>query len=148
MDNKVKIPCGGFYLGDGFTMDGNTLKSSGGSLIVTMADYTHTTHTATEIYEAFQSKKAVYFDYYGMVFHLSTATNRLATFHCIINQDTKIFNYTLIVNNTAEIDDVFSTVLYPATADTVILPSSTEGSNKRFKITVDDSGTISATETT
>ena len=30
MDNKVKIPCGGFYLGDGLTMDGNTLKSSGG----------------------------------------------------------------------------------------------------------------------
>lgn len=28
MDNKVKIPCGGFYLGDGLTMDGNTLKSS------------------------------------------------------------------------------------------------------------------------
>ena len=122
------------------------IPSSGGSLIVKFADYTHTTHTATEIYEAFQSKKAVYFDYYGMVFHLSTATNRLATFHCIINQDTKILNYTLIVNNTAEIDDIFSTVLYPATADTVILPSSTEGSVKRFKITVDDSGTISATE--
>ena len=30
MDNKVKIPCGGFYLGDGLTMDGNTLNSSGG----------------------------------------------------------------------------------------------------------------------
>ena len=30
MSNKVKIPCGGFYLGDGLTMDGNTLKSSGG----------------------------------------------------------------------------------------------------------------------
>lgn len=29
MDNKVKIPCGGFYLGDGLTMDGNTLKNSG-----------------------------------------------------------------------------------------------------------------------
>ena len=25
-----KIPCGGFYLGDGLAMDGNTLKSSGG----------------------------------------------------------------------------------------------------------------------
>ena len=30
MSNKVKIQCGGFYLGDGLTMDGNTLKSSGG----------------------------------------------------------------------------------------------------------------------
>lgn len=25
-----KIPCGGFYLGDGLIMDGDTLKSSGG----------------------------------------------------------------------------------------------------------------------
>ena len=29
MSNKVKVPGGGFYLGDGLTMDGNTLKSSG-----------------------------------------------------------------------------------------------------------------------
>lgn len=32
--------------------------------------------------------------------------------------------------------------------DDVIIPSSTEGSTKKFKITVDDSGTISATEVT
>ena len=30
----------------------------------------------------------------------------------------------------------------------VILPSTTEGSTKQFRITVDDSGTISATEVT
>ena len=30
----------------------------------------------------------------------------------------------------------------------LILPSSTEGSTKRFKITVDDSGAITATEVT
>lgn len=35
MDNKVKIPCGGFYLGDGLTMDGNTLKSLGGEQVQT-----------------------------------------------------------------------------------------------------------------
>lgn len=28
-ENNKKIPCGGFYLGDGLTMDGNTLKSLG-----------------------------------------------------------------------------------------------------------------------
>ena len=33
-------------------------------------------------------------------------------------------------------------------AHSVILPSSTEGSTKKFKITVDDAGTISATEVT
>lgn len=30
-----KIPCGGFYLGDGLTMDGNTLKSLGGEQVQT-----------------------------------------------------------------------------------------------------------------
>ena len=29
-ENNNKIPCGGFYLGDGLAMDGNTLKSLGG----------------------------------------------------------------------------------------------------------------------
>lgn len=33
MPNTTKIPCGGFYLGDGLTMDGNTLKSLGGAYI-------------------------------------------------------------------------------------------------------------------
>lgn len=31
MANEMnKVPCGGFYLGDGLAMDGNTLKSLGG----------------------------------------------------------------------------------------------------------------------
>lgn len=30
-----KVPCGGFYLGDGLIMDGNTLKSSGGEQVQT-----------------------------------------------------------------------------------------------------------------
>ena len=29
-ENNKKIPCGGFYLGDGLTMDGDMLKSLGG----------------------------------------------------------------------------------------------------------------------
>lgn len=36
MANEMnKVPCGGFYLGDGLTMDGNTLKSSGGKQVQT-----------------------------------------------------------------------------------------------------------------
>ena len=31
--NNQKIPCGGFYLGDGLTMEGDTLKSLGGAYI-------------------------------------------------------------------------------------------------------------------
>ena len=34
-ENNKKIPCGGFYLGDGLTMDGNTLKSLGGEQVQT-----------------------------------------------------------------------------------------------------------------
>lgn len=34
-ENNNKIPCGGFYLGDGLTMDGNTLKSLGGKQVQT-----------------------------------------------------------------------------------------------------------------
>lgn len=31
MANEMnKVPCGGFYLGDGLTMDGKTLNVSGG----------------------------------------------------------------------------------------------------------------------
>ena len=37
-ENNKKVPCGGFYLGDGLTMDGNTLKSLGGEQV--QSDYT------------------------------------------------------------------------------------------------------------
>lgn len=145
MDNKVKIPCGGFYLGDGFTMDGNTLKSSGGSLIVTMVGATHASHTSAEILEAFQSGKTVQFYVEGMVLQLSAPSSNIAIFNCLVAMNGNIWNYSVTVNNTAE-TNVSLSKLYPATADTVILQSSTEGSDKRFEITVDDSGTISATE--
>lgn len=44
-ENK-KIPCGGFYLGDGLTMDGNTLKSLGGEQVQT--DYAQNDSTAKD----------------------------------------------------------------------------------------------------
>ena len=36
--NNQKIPCGGFYLGDGLTMEGDTLKSLGGAYIKVVPD--------------------------------------------------------------------------------------------------------------
>ncbi len=33
LTTNQKIPCGGFYLGDGLTMEGNTLKSLGGAYV-------------------------------------------------------------------------------------------------------------------
>ena len=38
MPNTTKIPCGGFYLGDGLTMDGDTLKSLGGAYVKVKAN--------------------------------------------------------------------------------------------------------------
>lgn len=45
-ENNNKIPCGGFYLGDGLTMDGNTLKSLGGEQVQT--DYAQNDPTAKD----------------------------------------------------------------------------------------------------
>lgn len=33
MSNTTKIPCGGFRIGDGLAMDGDTLKSLGGAFV-------------------------------------------------------------------------------------------------------------------
>ena len=57
---------------------------------------------------------------------------------------------TFIVEKTGSLNGQDFEVLGNGTvkAYSVILPSSTEGSTKQFKITVDDSGTISATEVT
>ena len=30
--NENKVPCGGFHIGDGLTMEGDTLKSLGGGV--------------------------------------------------------------------------------------------------------------------
>ena len=46
VNENNKIPCGGFYLGDGLTMDGNTLKSLGGEQVQT--DYTQNDPTAKD----------------------------------------------------------------------------------------------------
>lgn len=45
-EKNKKIPCGGFYLGDGLTMDGNTLKSLGGEQVQT--DYAQNDTTAKD----------------------------------------------------------------------------------------------------
>ena len=113
MSNKVKIPCGGFYIGDGLTMDGNTLKSSGNSLIVTKADYTHVSHTSTEIYEAFQSGKTVYLDAGELILQLSGSSADIAIFNGLLTMDGEVLNFSATVNNTAEIN-ISQYKIYPA----------------------------------
>lgn len=55
--------------------------------------------------------------------------------------------YLKITNTTYERKDIYLNNLL-STGDDVVIKSSTSGSTKKFKITVDDSGTISATEVT
>lgn len=45
-ENNKKVPCGGFYLGDGLIMDGNTLKSLGGEQV--QSDYAQNDPTAKD----------------------------------------------------------------------------------------------------
>lgn len=118
---------------------------SGGTLSVTMVDATHASHTSAEIHEAFQSGKTVQFDTNGLVLQLVATHDNMAIFSCTVGDGAETLNFLVTVFDNAEIK-ILQSKLYPGTADTVILPSSTEGSNKRFEITVDDSGTISATE--
>lgn len=47
MNTPTKVPCGGFYIGDGLTMDGNTLKNSGGGEQV-QADYNQNDSSAAD----------------------------------------------------------------------------------------------------
>ena len=62
MSNKVKIPCGGFYLGDGLTMDGNTLKSSGGEQV--QADWNQNDSSAADyIKNRTHYEESAYVDY-------------------------------------------------------------------------------------
>ena len=39
--NENKVPCGGFRIGDGLTMEGDTLKSLGGAYIKVVEDEKH-----------------------------------------------------------------------------------------------------------
>ena len=45
-ENNKKVPCGGFYLGDGLIMDGNTLESLGGEQV--QSDYAQNDPTAKD----------------------------------------------------------------------------------------------------
>ena len=142
---------------------GNTPKvevlrtpSSGGSLIVTYNPDDSTgataTHSPSEIYEAFQSGKTVQFYMNETLFQLvrSTANKAIFTFGGFLEG---ILFMTIIVNDSSEIMTLGPAIVphYLDEQDYIELPpivlgSSTEGSTRQFKLTVDDSGTITATE--
>ena len=147
-----------YYLGgSGITPKVEVLHtpSTGGSLIVTPNpdDSTKATHSPSEIYEAFQSGKTVQFYMNnGVLFQLcrSTADEAIFTFGGLV--DVMLF-MTIIINDSLEIITLGPAIVphYPGRQDYIELPpivldSSTEGSTRQFKLTVDDSGTITATE--
>ena len=128
--------------------------SSGGSLIVTRNpdDSTKATHSPSEIYEAFQSGKTVQFYMNGVLFQLgrSTANEAFFTFGGLL--DGMLF-LTIVINDSLEIITLGPAIVphYLEGQDyielpTIVLDSSTKGSTRQFKLTVDDSGTITATE--
>ena len=128
--------------------------SSGGSLIVTLNpdDSTRATHSSHEIYEAFQSGKTVQFYMNGVLSQLVRSTDNEAVFTFGGFLEGMMF-MTIIVNDSSEIITLGPAMVphYLGGQDYIELPpivldSSTKGSTKQFKLTVDDSGTITATE--
>ena len=78
------------------------------------------------------------------VYVVSTSTGVYVSGVSSADSDTPEITWDGNVEFTKTIDPKY----IPSELNEVILPSSTSGSSKKFKITVDDSGTISATEVT
>ena len=132
--------------------------SSGGSLIVTLNpdDPTNATatHSPSEIYEAFQSGKTVQFCVDNMLYPLITNSPDFAMFSLSLYDGNDVGFMTIVIDENSEViisDPVFVPQLFDdgcIKLNSIVLNSSTDGSNKQFRITVDDSGTIGATEVT
>ena len=136
----------------------SNISDSGGSLIVTYNpdDSTNATatHSSSEIYEAFQSGKTVQFYRDGNVFQLIMSTADVAYFSFGGFFGDEAGFMTIGINNNSEINNLGSALVpqlinrgYDSYIElsSIVLYSSTDGSNRKFRIAVDDSGTISAT---
>ena len=79
----------------------------------------------------------------GEPFVLAYSTeNGIETFGCYALDGSNPLTISITQGEFAKMDEKF----LPESVEGVIIRSSTEGSNKKFKLTIDDSGTISATE--
>ncbi len=103
-------------------------------------------HSSNEIYEAFQSGKTILLNDDDYTYQLLYVDNAWAEFSMLETYNGYTFTETLNIDESAKIikgsDGMIQ--LYPA--NFVILNSSTDGSTKQFRITVDDTGTLSAEE--
>ena len=99
-------------------------------------------------YAAFITTDNVEFEFYGIVFpekgvyFASGPDNFYVTGIASADSNTPEITWDGNIGTIKTIDSKF----IPSELNEIILPSSTSGSSKKFKITVDDSGTISATE--
>ena len=129
--------------------------NTGGSLIVTLNpdDPGHATHSPSEINEAFQSGKTVQFRVNDIAYPLIICNASTAVFTLGVYDGDNAALGTILIDDNLEVINV-APFLIPRLIDgyieldSIVLNSSTDGSNKQFRITVDDSGTISATEVT
>lgn len=103
-------------------------------------------HRPNEIYEAFQSGKTILLNDDDYIYQLICVTNSWVEFSTLETYNGDTFTQTLIINDNANVikGSDHMNQLYPA--NSVILNSSTNGSTKQFRITVDDTGTLSAEE--
>ena len=135
----------------------SNISDSGGSLIVTYNPNDSTnataTHSSSEIYEAFQSGKTVQFYDQDNVYQLMVSAADVAFFSLGGLFSRAVGFMTIGINDNSEIEQM-GPVYVPQFSGrnnmeyielpSIVLYSSTAGSRQKFKITVDDSGTISA----
>lgn len=95
-----------------------------------------TDNVELEFYGLVFPEKGVYFEF--------TSEGRYTTGVASAESDTPEITWDGNIETIKTIDPKY----IPSELNEIILPSSTSGSSKKFKITVDDSGAISATEVT
>lgn len=171
--SKNIVPCGGFELDDSLKIENGKLGLAPGAgndetelfkvAITAKNDNIISDKTFAEIQEAFQAGKYVYASIDGIVFSSLlvfmkdtvamfggfNAGNIYDTFIITANNDINYKSVGVFVPvPTPAANGQYVQVVdgsYELSSD-IIVPSSTSGSSKKFKITVNDSGTITATE--
>lgn len=172
---RDKIPCGGFYIDDTLKIDGNGklgLAPGAGNdetelfkVAITVENNNITSDkTFAEIQEAFQAGKYIYALIDGASFFslLAFIKDTVAVFGGL--EEDIYSTFVVTANNNIIFEDVGALAPVPNPAangqfvqvvnghyelsSDIIIPSSTSGSSKKFKITVDDSGNLSTTEVT
>ena len=122
--------------------------SNGQSYTVNPKDYTDFGNGSFRIVEFGFVITTDNFEFNGLVFpekgvyFISFSDDFYTTGIASVNSDTPEITWDGNIEMVKTIDPKF----IPSELNEIILPSSTSGSSKKFKITIDDSGTISATE--